>query len=84
MNQEFIQQLKQSHPGSLTADERKLLEEFRATINATLEHNLAFTVAASVLSHDLNEIVKQGSLKKALSQHFTPKARSFSAEDPTA
>lgn len=78
MRPDFIERLKTHYPGSLTPDEKKLLQNMRFLIDFVLDHDLNISLAVEVINHDLSEIVSQGSLDKAVSKGFLPKSYDFS------
>ncbi len=78
MHPDFIKRLKTQFPGGLTPEEKKLLQDMRFLINFILDHDLNMSLALKVIGHDLDEIVRKGSLDKAISNGFLPKSRDFS------
>ncbi len=78
MHPDFIERLKTECPGPLTPDEKKLLQDMRFLINFVLDHDLNISLALEVISHDLSEILRQGSLDKAISKGFSPKSYDYS------
>lgn len=78
MHSDFIERLKTQYPGPLTRDEKKLLQDMRFLIDFVLDHDLNISLAFEIMAHDLREIVRQGSLEKAVSEGFLPKSYGFS------
>ncbi|OCQ98235.1 hypothetical protein BCD64_13060 [Nostoc sp. MBR 210] len=78
MHREFIERLKTECPGPLTPNEKKLLQDIRFLIDFILDHDLDISLAVHVIGHDFSEIVRQGSLDKAISKGFLPKSFDYS------
>ena len=78
MNREYIERLQRRNPGPLTATEKKLLQDMRFLINFVLDYDLGMDLVVEILNHDIQEIIRVGSIDKAVESCFLPKSHEFS------
>ncbi len=67
-----------THPHhSLTEEESEFLKDMEGFISFATRNGLVFDSVLSVIAHDVREIVRDGSLQKALEEHFSPKVQGW-------
>ena len=79
----FIKQIGDSVPfledkkESATPAEREFAKDIVSIINFTVRNSISISFVLNILSHDLAEIIRKGSLDKALEGAFLPKSQSW-------
>jgi hypothetical protein len=62
---------------SATPDEVEFAKDIVGIINFTVRNSINISFVLNILSHDLAEIIRKGSLGKALEWGFNPKSRTW-------
>jgi hypothetical protein len=80
-----IENLRKAFDGPMSDAELELLRDFQGFIDSAIRNGLSFPLVLSILSHDINRIVHDGSsLEAARRNGFLPKATGWaklSADD---